>query len=300
MPAGLANTDANLVGGPVLQEPGTYYDVLTNPVTAGTSPTTVALVGGVACLFLLIALSLGTPAVPSAYGGAAGGGTSMLEVLMWGVFIFLVAVNGLQYVYGLDIAAGVKDLLTPTPEIDIAVSPADAPLLDARTRDGGPPIPEIMIADQVFHVPDNKYTFTDAAALCQAYDARLATYDEVADAQAGGGEWCSYGWSADQLALFPTQKSTYDALKDFPGHEHDCGRPGVNGGYIANPKVRFGVNCFGNKPVITPKEQDAMRNQSMYPLTHEQIVLDKKTAKYRAKLSNIEVSPFNGQSWSRV
>ena len=29
------------------------------------------------------------------------------------------------------------------------------------------------------------------------------------------------------------------------GHENDCGRPGVNGGYIANTNAKYGVNCFG-------------------------------------------------------
>ena len=39
------------------------------------------------------------------------------------------------------------------------------------------------------------------------------------------------------------------------GHEHDCGRPGINGGFIDNPNVRFGVNCFGTKPAISAEEQ---------------------------------------------
>jgi hypothetical protein len=37
-------------------------------------------------------------------------------------------------------------------------------------------------------------------------------------------------------------------LQGIKGHEHDCGRPGINGGYFDNPEMRFGVNCFGAKP----------------------------------------------------
>jgi hypothetical protein len=31
------------------------------------------------------------------------------------------------------------------------------------------------------------------------------------------------------MALFPTQKETWDKLQKIKGHEHDCGRPGING-----------------------------------------------------------------------
>ena len=51
--------------------------------------------------------------------------------------------------------------------------------------------------------------------------------------------------------LFPTQKKLYDKLQKIPGHENDCGRQGVNGGYIKNPHVKFGVNCYGKKPKKT-------------------------------------------------
>ena len=36
--------------------------------------------------------------------------------------------------------------------------------------------------------------------------------------------------------------------KNSKGHENDCGRPGINGGYIDNHNVKFGINCYGHKP----------------------------------------------------
>ena len=95
---------------------------------------------------------------------------------------------------------------------------------------------------QVFNIPGNYYGYEEATTLCQAYGARLAKYEEVEKSYNEGGEWCNYGWSDGQMALFPTQAETYKNLQTIPGHENDCGRPGVNGGYIANPNVRFGVN----------------------------------------------------------
>ena len=58
----------------------------------------------------------------------------------------------------------------------------------------------------LFHIPSNTYTYKQAHDMCKTLNARLATYDEVERAYNNGANWCSYGWSEDQLALFPTQK----------------------------------------------------------------------------------------------
>ena len=68
---------------------------------------------------------------------------------------------------------------------------------------------------------------------------KLASIKNMQESHHSGGEWCSYGWSDNQMALFPTQDATYKKLQTIPGHENDCGRPGINGGYIENPNVRF-------------------------------------------------------------
>ena len=95
----------------------------------------------------------------------------------------------------------------------------------------------------------------------------------------GVSEWCSYGWSEGQMALFPTQKSTWNALQEKEGHEHDCGRPGVNGGFIDNPAVRFGANCYGVKPQMTETEAELMKQRSEADIpveTREDKVIDKR------------------------
>jgi hypothetical protein len=300
MPSSFVNDSTHQVDGPVLQSPETYYTTLNDSIAGGANPTTILIMAAVVAVFIIFSAYLGSaaPQQQPAYAKTLDSSTSLIEVVGWGLLLFLVAINGLQYVFDVDIATSITKLFKPVPEIDIVLSPADAPLLQQQQGEDQS-IAEIMKAKQVFHIPNNTYTYKNAQALCQAYDARLASYDEVADAYKNGGEWCSYGWSEDQLALYPTQKSTYDVLQEIDGHQHDCGRTGINGGYIANPNVRFGVNCYGHKPVITPKEQSAMNSQSVYPLTHEQMVLDKKSAKYRAKLAKIQVSPFNGSQWSR-
>ena len=153
---------------------------------------------------------------------------------------------------------------------------------------------------QVFNIPGNYYGYEEAATLCQAYDARLAKYDEVEKSYNEGGEWCNYGWSDGQMALFPTQAETYKNLQTISGHENDCGRPGVNGGYIANPNVRFGVNCYGKKPKMTDKEKELMETTTPYPLTEKDILKDEQIKYWKQKLDNILVSPFNYKNWSKV
>ena len=100
------------------------------------------------------------------------------------------------------------------------------------------------------------------------------------------------------MALFPTQQKTFDNLQKIAGHENDCGRAGINGGYMANPQLKFGVNCYGYKPKITPKEVDKMANTSLYPKTMKEIQFDKKVDYWRDQLAQIEVAPFNHSNWS--
>ena len=86
------------------------------------------------------------------------------------------------------------------------------------------------------------------------------------------------------MALYPTQKKTWDKLQKIKGHKHDCGRPGVNGGFIANPNVRFGVNCFGHKPKITDEEKKLMETSNPYPLTAEEREMEARVKHYKKYL----------------
>jgi uncharacterized protein YggT (Ycf19 family) len=160
------------------------------------------------------------------------------------------------------------------------------------------PIENIVREKQVFHIPSNTYTYTDAKAVCTAYGSELASYNEISDAFGKGADWCSYGWSEGQMAFFPTQEEKWNDLQKVKGHEHDCGRPGINGGYIANPNVRFGANCFGYKPVITLEDSANMSNRPLYHKTSEEIKFDSKVSYYKNKLKDILVAPFNNSSWS--
>lgn len=214
---------------------------------------------------------------------------SFIVVILVMLFLALIFINGFQYIFGLDIVATLKNLFTSNPELDIVVDTSQIS-----------PVPEIKLTKQVFNIPGNDYIYPDAKALCSAYGARLATYKEVENSYNEGGEWCNYGWSEGQMALFPTQQKTFDNLQTIKGHENDCGRPGVNGGYMANPKIKFGVNCYGYKPRMTQTEEELMETLPIYPKTMKDIAMENRVSYWKNKLSEILVSPFNHNSWSKL
>jgi hypothetical protein len=147
---------------------------------------------------------------------------------------------------------------------------------------------------EVFHIDDKQFTYNDAPAVCAAYGARLATLEQILDAYNNGAEWCGYGWSAGGMALFPTQKATWTELQQEidPVKRTACGRPGVNGGYM-DPNTKFGVNCFGFKPV------GGKDIQLPRPLpTSDATAFRRAVDKFKAMLSTFNVDSFSRTEWS--
>ena len=265
------------------------YDYINNLLS---NPTVIIILVLVVVIYVIIflSLSLGTTSENSLSEPVSNSSSQAIYIVIVAFFIILVAINGLQYFFGVDIVATIKNLFTGQPEVDITVTN-----IPTATE-----VPALAFRPQVFNIPGNTYVYPDAKALCTAYGSRLATYQEVEDTYKAGGEWCNYGWSEGQMALFPTQQKTYDGLQKIPGHENDCGRPGVNGGYIANPAVKFGVNCYGYKPKINGTEEDLMATEPLYPKTLKDIAMEKRVNYWKDKLSEIIVSPFNHNTWSKL
>ena len=146
--------------------------------------------------------------------------------------------------------------------------------------------------EQVFHLRDNIFNYEDAQAACRAYDGRLANLEEVINSYKDGANWCSYGWSDGQLALYPTQKDFWEKLQKNSNTKYQCGVPGVNGGYFANSEYHFGANCYGKKPSESCSgEEFRKRDVNRFD------PIDLKAAKYKHDLP--KVSPFNEDKWSQ-
>jgi hypothetical protein len=215
-------------------------------------------------------------------------GSKVMSAIIILILIILIVVNALQYFFSINVKAYVEGILTPNTKLDIIID---------QSKFKPSVVPQIKFKKQVFNIPGNYYNYENAKALCKAYGSDLATYDQIEKAYNSGAEWCNYGWSQNQMALFPTQSKTYNTLQTIPGHENDCGRPGINGGYIANENVKFGVNCFGYKPKITSQEEDLMKTASPYPETTQDKAFQKRVDYWTTKVDEILVSPFNYKTW---
>lgn len=224
---------------------------------------------------------------------------SLIENTAWIVFIFILIWDFFKYILKISLFDLFPVLGSRTEEPTTETSPETVPVVPTD-------------ANEVFNIGNNVYSYDDARAVCSIYDAELATYDQVETSYNNGAEWCNYGWSAGQMALFPTQKETWAKLQlrdtesigkpAYVSHKNDCGRPGINGGYIDNPYVKFGVNCYGKKP--TPSDTDLRRmrtNQThIRPTTPADAVLETKVRYWKENKDQLlRLNPYNLQQWSK-
>lgn len=218
----------------------------------------------------------------------------IIETISWFLLATLIIHMCLKHFFNVDLMDYLREPSKSSTE-DISVDMSGNTI--ATTT-------EIVEVPEVFNISNNLYTYQDAEAVCQSMNTRLATYDEIETAYNNGAEWCNYGWSADQLALFPTQKDTW-SKRQCKGknmrEKNKCGRPGINGGYFINKNIKFGANCFGIKPKAKDSDlkwMEAKQNQT-YPKTREQGMMDEKVEYWKENASNLVVSSFNKDKWSR-
>ncbi len=222
---------------------------------------------------------------PGVYGILVG-----VFVLVLTIFVFFVtgsvfAVFALWMLIALVVTVliyyGFIDLSLPE---EPAKPPPPAPV---STAAGGP-----QVGSEVFHIADSQFTYDEAHAVCAAYGAQLATLEQIIDAYNTGAEWCGYGWSAGGMALYPTQKSTWQELQREvdPGKRTACGRPGVNGGYF-DPMTKFGVNCFGFKPKgeFTPPAPLPGIDQTQFK---------NAVNRFKEMIKSFNLSPWSRGAWS--
>lgn len=214
---------------------------------------------------------------------------ALFENIIWILLVIILIVDFFLYVLGISLKNlfdGIDLFPIEEPEPEPAPAPVPAPPKETN---------------EVFNIANNLYTYEDAQAICTSYGAKLATYDQIEAAYGRGAEWCNYGWSDGQMIFFPTQKSTWQKLQANPAHKNDCGRPGINGGYIANPYVKFGVNCYGKKP--KPSADDLARlgakKDVVYPKSPQDVELDAKIKHWKENADKLlQINSYNNAKWS--
>lgn len=211
------------------------------------------------------------------------------------LFIVLLVIDFFKYVLNIDLLDytldGAINALKPTTSPPATTSPKKS----TPTATSPPRI------DEVFNIRNNLYTYDEAKEVCSIYGSKMATYDQIESAYNDGGEWCNYGWSDGQMALFPTQKSTWSKLQGSDRTKNACGRPGINGGYIKNKNVRFGVNCYGKKPDPTDKEKSMMSANATpnIPVSAADRALQSKMDVWKKNADKyLVLNSFNRTKWS--
>jgi hypothetical protein len=200
---------------------------------------------------------------------------------------------------------GATATLPNQPPTEAPMSKSDLPAGIPGSRDA----PAVSASDlrdslmpiraEVFNVSRNIYTYEDALPVCKALGAELATFEQVQEAHKQGADWCNYGWVKGQMAVFPTQKETWDKLQHGPEqYRNACGKPGINGGNFDNPDLRFGVNCYGLRPDKKATDELLSENGAALPATPEEIDFDRKVQKFRDQLDTMVVLPWNKSKWS--
>ena len=212
----------------------------------------------------------------------------ILEITVWSVFTILLVFNAFSYIFKIDIIQTLRAMFSDDADADKLSNVSEPEKKRLK----------IKLKKQVFHIPSNTFTFKDSKLLCDAYDSKLASFDELEKSYEMGSDWCGYGWSEGQMALYPTQRDKWNKLQVTKGHENDCGHPGINGGYISDENIKLGVNCYGFKPAIRPIDASRMSDNPEISKTCKEKQYDIRVNKMKEMIDGIEVAPFNHNNWS--
>lgn len=250
---------------------------------------------------------------------------TLLFLSFLGVFVFLMAYykeigyhvhtvlgelsQGEKGVYNISLRRATKEdnaeALTPNGErmVPLSTTPHLGGEEETFTSSAGPQCVDEedkpIEGGEVFHIQSNIFSYHDAEPVCKSYGAQLATEEQVYEAQKKGAEWCSYGWTKGQMALYPTQECTWRKLQKSTDESvrNMCGKPGVNGGVFQDANKRFGVNCYGIKP---PQRAIDRKYSKKSPLSHAKSGDYKMTQRIRYfKVENDKypIAPFSTTEW---
>lgn len=209
------------------------------------------------------------------------------EIIIWATLLAILIADAYRYLLHKHL------LLDIANSLGLATPPKSSPDQKPNNCSGNKPLPKQQ-EDEVFNIAENKYTYKEAKAVCKAFGAQLANYEQIEDAYLHGAEWVNYGWSEGQYAYFPLQKETWKKMdQNNPENANGKVRPGISGGFFANSDLKFGVNCFGKKP--KRREQD-IRDilPGNPPVKPEDKELNEKVEFYK---KNAKLHAFSTKQW---
>lgn len=163
-------------------------------------------------------------------------GFIVLLILVFTVVLILFFIKYIQVDCGLD---GKKPFLEYLKGMDLYgmcyVKPGELKYEERKKEDEEEPY---LIKDQI-------YTYEEAKHKCKAYNARLATKQDLIKAYNLGMHTPYYGWTQEHRAYQVVQPCEYTKMRR---QGYDPAPPGVQGGKFYGNGIKFGVWCYGIKP----------------------------------------------------
>ena len=232
----------------------------------------------------------------------------LFQSILFGIAILLIFLYAISYFYNINFFTEVKNLFNEEPEINIkSIKNNDLSNNDLSNNDlsGNNNLiqnPPVDLEKEVYHIPGSKFTYHDAKAVCKAFNSDLATYNNIKNAQQKGANWCSYGWSHDKLALYPTSDTAFKKIQNTEeeNNKYKCGLPGVNGGYLNNPYIKLGANCYGVKPYKSELEKQNLDDSNNIPKSQKELIFNERTKYWKDRIGNILLYPFNNERWYMI
>ena len=175
-----------------------FFDTLNS---FGSNPFVLVVLVFIILIYYVIFAFLGNSTPDS--DNFPKGGFIFLEAILWALLILLVFMNGLAYFFNINVVTELKNVFNEKPEIQIESTLNQNQDISGASYD----------FKEVYHVPGNRFSYHDAKAVCKAFDSELATYNQLLDGQKKGASWCSFGWTKDQLGLYPTSQNHFNQLK---------------------------------------------------------------------------------------
>ena len=128
-------------------------DAIINGSPGGAIPLALLVIIVIIIAYYILFASLGSDnSNANANNSGEGAGNNLMKLLLWGLFVFLILLNGVSYIFGVDIIASIKNIFSPVTTLDIKVKEKGFGLLSSGQGSGG-----LIKKQEVFHVSDNKY-----------------------------------------------------------------------------------------------------------------------------------------------
>ena len=87
------------------------------------NPVVLLIVLAIIIVYYVLFASLGvSKGSPTGASPNSNNGVKILELLLWGLFILLLLLNGMSYFFNFDVTASLTNLFSPEPNLDILVN----------------------------------------------------------------------------------------------------------------------------------------------------------------------------------